>query len=417
MWSAAVCDGLSAERVTGGVIVVLPIAAAQREGIPVTTANEHIDRWLQAAVDSTTVSDVHINAGSPVYLRRDHHMVALTNGPVPAGHCHALLTRLVPDRLQQALQQGHEVDFVHVTAAGHRFRFSVFDSLTGLGATARHIRHAPPNVYELQLPAQVAQAAMKRRGLVIVAGPARSGKSTTLAAMIELINESAPVHVVSLEDPIEYVHTNKKALIRQREVGTHTQSFHSGIRAAMRQDPDVVVVGECRDAETALAALSVAETGHLVLTTVHSQDVAEVINRFLSFFDAAQRGAARAMLACTLQAVICQRLIPRADGHGLVAATEIGMSSPTVVEAVSDPDKTHHLRDLVASSAIAGSHSFDQDLLRLVREQAITAQAAIAHASNPSNLDLTLRQAGIAYTHPSPAGLPIDARTPSPSVL
>jgi twitching motility protein PilT len=259
----------------------------------------------------------------------------------------------------------------------------------------RLVRVGSPSFEDLGLPPVVRELADAPRGLVLVTGPTGSGKTTTLSAIIDHINESRPCHIVTIEDPIEVVHPDRLAAVNQREVGVDTESFITAMRAAMRQDPDVILIGEMRDTETVQAALAAAETGHLVLSTLHTIDTSETVNRIVDFFPPFQQHQVRVTLAGALKGVVCQRLVPRAGG-GRIPALEVCVNTGRVAERIVDPSKTHEIEEVVADGDFYGMQTFDQALVRLARDSVVTVEDAIEVASNRHDFELALQKAGIA---------------------
>jgi twitching motility protein PilT len=236
------------------------------------------------------------------------------------------------------------------------------------------------------------------RGLLLVTGPTGSGKSTTLAAIIDLINQTRRVNIITIEDPVEVVHQDKMSIVSQREVGVDTGGFAEAMRRVLRQDPDVILIGEMRDAETVDAALKAAETGHLVLSTLHTLDTAETINRILEFFSGSRQQQVRRLLAGTLLGIISQRLLPRAGGSGRVPAVEVLINTERVQERIADPALTSELYEVISEGAYYGMETFDQSLLRLAGTGAVTFEEALRHATKPSDLKLRAQQLGIVTT-------------------
>jgi twitching motility protein PilT len=258
----------------------------------------------------------------------------------------------------------------------------------------RRLRVGGSSFEELGVPQVVRTLAEGRRGLVLVAGPTGSGKTTTLAAMIEHINRTRPVHIVTIEDPIEVLHPDQEASVNQREVGQDTVSFQSAIRAAMRQDPDVILIGEMRDAETVQAALQAAETGHLVLSTLHTTNAAETVNRVVDFFPPSQHAQVRVALAASLRGITCQRLVPAASG-GLVPAVEVLVNNGRVAERIADPQLTAELGEVIAQGGYYGMQTFDQSLFALVSSGAVSVEEAMHAASHPHDFQLQLKERGL----------------------
>jgi twitching motility protein PilT len=248
---------------------------------------------------------------------------------------------------------------------------------------------------DLGLPAVVANLALEPRGLVLVTGPTGSGKTTTLAGMVDHINANREAHVVTIEDPIEVLHFDKLAMINQREVRVDTEDFSVALRAAMRQDPDVILVGEMRDVETVRAALAASETGHFVMSTMHTTDAAETVNRVIDFFQPHEQKQIRLSLASALRGIICQRLVPRADGEGRCVAAEVCINTGRVAEAIADPEKTANIPQLLSEGAFYGMQTFDQHLVGLLRDGVITLDSAMVASSNPHDLTVELRRLGL----------------------
>jgi twitching motility protein PilT len=236
---------------------------------------------------------------------------------------------------------------------------------------------------------------MEPRGLVLVTGPTGSGKTTTLAGMIDHINSNKEVHVVTIEDPIEVLHFDKMAMVNQREVRVDTEDFVTAMRAAMRQDPDVILVGEMRDHETVKAGLAAAETGHFVMSTLHTTDAAETVNRIIDFFPPHEQKQVRLALAGALRGIICQRLVPRADGEGRCVVMEVAVNTGRIADAIADPDKTATLPQLIAEGGYYGMQTFDQHLVSFIRDGVITLEAAMAASTSPHDLTVELRRLGL----------------------
>jgi twitching motility protein PilT len=268
----------------------------------------------------------------------------------------------------------------------------------------RKLRVGGPGFQELRLPPAVQKLADEVRGLVLVTGPTGSGRTTTLAAMIEHINRTRPVHIVTIEDPIEVLHSDKLAWINRREVGQDSNSFFSALRAALRQDPDVILIGEMRDAETVQAALQAAETGHLVMSTLHTVNATETVNRLIDFFPASQQQQIRLTLAGALRGMICQRLVPGTAGDRVVCL-EILVNTGRVAERIANPEITAEIEEVIAKGGHYGMRTFDQALLELVKVGDVSVQDAMEAASEPHDLQLMLQQAGLSTTHSRSGGL------------
>ena len=350
-----------------------------------------LDTLLWEAVDRGA-SDLHLRAGSPPVMRVDGEMVPfLEVGALTPAETRALAEQILRHH-QIELEPYREIDVGYALRELGRFRVNIFTHSGQVGIVLRIMPPDPLTIAELNLPAVLARVAEEERGLVLVTGVTGSGKSTTLAAMIDHINRTRARHIITVEDPIEYVHTDKRSLITQRQLGLDTRSFSDALRAALRQDPDVILIGEMRDKETIDTALLAAETGHLVFSTLHTLDAAETLNRILSTYPPHQQPQIRTQLAEVLRSVISQRLLPRADGEGLVPAVEILINTPFVSECLRDPKNTGRIRDAMAEgTAQYGMQTFDQSLLGLVQAGLITEEVALAAATSPNDLKLKLR--------------------------
>jgi twitching motility protein PilT len=300
--------------------------------------------------------------------------------------------------LQKArFEETRETDLAHGIPGLGRFRVNVFQQRGTVGIVFRVIPFGVKTIEHLHLPKVIERIAMEQRGLVLVTGTTGSGKSTTLAGMIDYINSNRTCHIMTIEDPIEFLIRDRRSIVNQREIGVDTQSFANALRAALRQDPDVILVGEMRDFETIETALTAAETGHLVMSTLHTLDATETINRIISVFPPYQQKQVRLQLAAILRAVISQRLVPRADGKGRVPALEVLISTARVRECISDKDRTKELHDAIAKGYTTyGMQTFDQSLMHLVKQELVTYDEALNHVSNPD--DFALRFRGIAST-------------------
>ncbi|MCB0879976.1 MAG: PilT/PilU family type 4a pilus ATPase [Thermoleophilia bacterium] len=362
--------------------------SAAPTGDPVQTLH-----YCMRQVTTLGASDLHLKAGSPPYLRLNGELTPIPGmyliGPDEMDMIVRELTRHAPNRLHEFEQAG-ETDLSYELRSCARFRVNVFRQRGEISIALRVIPDEVPALDTLNLPSVIEQLAMQPRGLVLVTGATGSGKSTTLAAMIDHINEHSARHVVTVEDPIEMVHRDKRSLINQREIGTDTGSFAGALRRALRQDPDVILIGEMRDEETVRAALSAAETGHLVFSTLHTIDVMETIYRVLDFFPAELERQARSMLAGTVKGIVSQRLIRTADGRSRVPAIEVMVGTSRVADAIENPDDTGTIHDAISEGAYYGMQSFDQSLLQLVMDKAVTVEEAMLHASSKQNFALLL---------------------------
>jgi len=350
--------------------------------------------WLEELVGGHG-SDLHVKVGSPPMVRMPQGLERLDRDPLTAIETQAIAEGIIPEDRKATFTEKGEVDFAYSVPNVGRFRANVFRQRNSISMVLRKLRFGGPSFEEVGLPDAIRTIADEHRGLILVTGPTGSGKTTTLAAMIDYINKTKPVHIVTIEDPIEVLHKDHTASINQREVGLDTADFLSALRAALRQDPDVILIGEMRDTETVRAALAAAETGHLVMSTLHTQDATETVNRVIDFFPPYQQQQVRLALAGTLRGIICQRLVPTVDG-GRTPALEVLINTGRVAERIADPDKTHEIKDVVAEGAFYGMVTFDQCLLRLVQDGRISVEDAMQAVSSRHDFELALQQAGIA---------------------
>jgi twitching motility protein PilT len=340
-------------------------------------------------------SDLHLKVGSPPLMRFDGVLGRVEGEePLRPEETEAMAHHLMPEDRWHEFLQRNEADFAYGLPGVARFRVNVFRQRGSVSVVLRLVRVGSPSFEELGLPPVVRDLADEARGLVLVTGPTGSGKTTTLAAMIDHINETRPCHIVTIEDPIEVVHPDRVAAVNQREVGVDTDSFVTAMRAAMRQDPDVILIGEMRDTETVQAALAAAETGHLVLSTLHTIDATETVNRIVDFFPPFQQHQVRVTLSGALKGIVCQRLVPRAGG-GRVPTLEVCVNTGRVAERIVDSSKTHEIEEVVADGSFYGMQTFDQSLVTLVRDGAVNAEDALEVASNRHDFELALQQAGV----------------------
>jgi len=355
---------------------------------------EEFNGWLSLLVERNG-SDLHVKVGTPPKVRQSGALLPLDREPLSHDEMEAIGTAIVPPEKVDRFEAAGEVDFAYSLAGVGRFRVNVFRQRGSVSAVFRTLRFGGPSFDEMGLPEVIRRLADEQRGLVLVTGPTGSGKTTTLAAMIEHLNHTRQSHIVTIEDPIEVLFRDDVASINQREVGTDTESFLSALRAALRQDPDVILIGEMRDTETVRTSLQAAETGHLVLSTLHTVDATETVNRVVDFFPPEQQGQVRLTLAGALKGIICQRLVPARDG-GMVPCHEILVNTGRVAERISDADKTAEIHDVIAEGGYYGMCTFDQSLLQLVKDEKVTVEAALSASSNPHDFTLQLQQARIA---------------------
>ncbi len=340
-------------------------------------------------------SDLHLKVGSRPLFRVDGNLGAEHDGPVlDAQDTERAMKSLLADEAKlEEFAAEHEVDFSFEIPDVARYRVNAFQQRGVISMACRAIPHRISTIEELVLPEVVKELAEEERGIVLLTGTTGSGKSTTLAAMIDHMNVTMSKHVVTIEDPIEFVHEDKRSVINQREVGMDTSSFKRALRRVLRQDPDVILVGEMRDEETVRTALSAAETGHLVLSTIHTVDAIESINRMLDFFPPHQHSQARSMIAGTIKGVISQRLVPGANG-GRVAACEILRMTGRVRDMIVDPSQTGKLSEVISSGAYYGMQTFDQALFAHVKAGLVSFDEAIKVASSPHDFKLLTQADG-----------------------
>jgi twitching motility protein PilT len=348
---------------------------------------------LITAASAKGASDIHLRAGHAPLVRIHGELQRWgAVAPVTAAHLDAIADRLLPPVHKERLKTRLEVDVAWQAPAVGRIRASVFRQRGTTAVSMRLIPHHVPALDVLGLPASVEKLAEESRGLVLVTGVTGSGKSTTLAAIIDLINRTRPVHVLTIEDPIEFVHQDQRAVVTQREIGFDTPSYASGLRAALRQDPDIILIGEMRDPETIETALVAAETGHLVFSTLHTLDAPETINRIVSAFPPHQQGQIRLQLSKVLRAAVSQRLMPRADGKGRALAAEVLIATPYIKGCIEDPNKTGMIPDAIVDGVSEyGMQSFDQAIFRLCKEQVVTVEEAERNVTNVEEFRMRLR--------------------------
>jgi twitching motility protein PilT len=337
-------------------------------------------------------SDLHLRVGLRPTIRFDGKLHSIDDQILLHDEMDKILSQILSDDQKERFHQKREMDLALSVSKMGRFRINMYKQRGTVGVAIRRVNTKVPTFEELNLPEVVKKIANNKRGLVIVTGTTGSGKSTTLASMVEHINENRSENILTIEDPIEYIYRDKKSIISQREVGGDTESFSAALRYAFRQDPDIILVGEIRDGDTMNIALTAADTGHLVLTTLHTLNTIETISRIISFFPPHQHQQIRLLLGGTLKAIICQRLLPRADSPGRVPAVEVLVSSASIREAIITPEKTNTIMDLVESGTIQyGMQSFDQSIMKLYRSGLISYEEALAQCSNPDDFDLRVK--------------------------
>ena len=357
----------------------------------------HINDLLKAATDKGA-SDLHLKVGSHPVVRVDGRLMPLTaEKRLMQEDTIAMAFSIMSARQKQKFKDNFEIDMAYSVPGLGRFRCSVFQQRGTVGLVLRVIPVRILTIKELLLPPVIEVISSERRGLILVTGTTGSGKSTSLAAMIDYINSTRTEHIMTIEDPIEFLHRDKKSLVNQREVEVDTKTFSFALRSALRQDPDVILVGEMRDYETIETALHAAETGHLVLSTLHTLDATETVNRIISVFPPHQQKQIRLQLASVLKSVVSMRLVPRADGKGRVPAVEVLRSTSYIRDCVENKEKTKLIRDAIAAGTSQyGMQTFDQSLFRLYKSELISFEEALRQASNPD--EFKLKVAGIHST-------------------
>lgn len=340
-------------------------------------------------------SDLHLKVGSPPVIRIDGNLQPIDLPPLSTQDVESYAQGIMPPRAVASFRDNHEADFAYGKPNLGRFRVNVFRQRSSISMVMRSVLPASKNFEELGLPPILKALAQNRHGLILVTGPTGSGKTTTMAAIIDAINSSRRVNIITIEDPIEVLHPDKMAIVAQRELGVDTNSFQQALRRVLRQDPDVILIGEMRDQETVDAALQAAETGHLVVSSLHTIDATETINRILDFFPPFQHKAVRLGLAGSLKAIVSQRLIRRADGYGRVPAVEVLTMTPRVYERIAEEEKTSQLREVIEEGDFYGMQSFDQALLALFSSGAISYDEAIANASSPGDFKIRMQSSGL----------------------
>src|SRR5437870_4684363 len=342
-------------------------------------------------------SDLHLKTGSAPVVRMDGVLYTLDEPPPNAAELREVVNQLLNEDQRQYFTTHSEIDFAFGVAGLARFRVNIFMQR---GTPALALRHVPvdvPTIEDLNLPPIIRELAFAPRGLILVTGRTGSGKSTTLAAMIDAINKVTSRNVITVEDPIEFLHRDQMSYVHQREVGLDTMSFKDGLRYVLRQDPDIILVGEIRDLETMSTALMAADTGHLMMSTLHTTDVVQTLQRIVSFYPPHQHEEVRLSVASNLRAVVCQRLIPRKDGAGRVPAVEIMVNTPTIREYILSPDKTLLVGGVVADGTNQyGMQTFDQSVMHLLRDGLISEEEALRNCTNPNEFALKLK--GISAT-------------------
>jgi twitching motility protein PilT len=362
---------------------VQPAASAPRPQAAAAagfTKMPSLEQILTRAVDAKA-SDVHIHAGAPLQMRLNGQLKELKVGLLEAAQTEALVFSALTEQQKELAKKHQDLDFALQLPAG-RFRANLYKQQRGWDAVFRPIPSQPPTLQELGLPPMLKRLTEWHQGLVLVTGPAGCGKSSTLAALVNLINESRKEHVITVEDPIEYVHPSKACVVNQRQAGKHTLTFANALRAALREDPDVIVIGELRDLETIALAITAAETGHLVLATLHTNSAIRTINRILDVFPPKQQSQIRAMVSESLKAIVSQRLVPTADGARRVPALEVLFVKPSVSNLIRE-EKTFQIRSVMQTGRSEGMSLLDDSLAELVKAGTITKETARRSCEDP----------------------------------
>ncbi len=354
-----------------------------------------VDQALMCVIE-TEASDLHLKVPAPPMVRRHGKLVPIAGSEplTPEDTERTLFKMLTDERKLESFRDEREVDFSYSIPGVARFRVNAFVQRGSVSLVCRAIPFQIKTVAELSLPPVVTDLADEERGLLLLTGTTGSGKSTTLAAMIDHINSTYAKHIVTIEDPVEFMHRDKTSIINQREVGEDTESFARALKRVLRQDPDVILIGEMRDEETVRTALSAAETGHLVLSTIHTVDASESVNRIIDFFPLVEQRQARAMLAGTLQGVISQRLVPTPDGQGRVATCEILRMTGRVKDMIVNPEETGRLHEVISEGAYYGMQTFDQALLGHVQDGRVSMEDALKAATHPHDFKLLVSSDG-----------------------
>jgi twitching motility protein PilT len=340
-------------------------------------------------------SDVHLTAGFPPAIRVRGRIVPMDNyGPLDSQQTREVVYSILNDDQRKRFENNQQLDFAYAIPNVARFRVNTFFQRGAISAAFRRVPHQIPDLGSLRVPEVLRDFTRRPRGFVLVTGPTGSGKSTTLAAMVDVINSEREDHILTIEDPIEFLHTHKRSIVNQREVGADAIDFALGLKAALRQDPDVILVGEMRDLETISTALTAAETGHLVFATLHTQSTAQTVDRIIDVFPPEQQGQVRTQLSIALQGIVTQQLLPTADGTGRVVATEVLVPTPAIRNLIREA-KTHQIYAAIQTAGSVGMQTMDADLARLVRLGTITPELAQQRASVPEELKRLLAGGGV----------------------
>ena len=372
----------SEEHVTTSLRLGAMRSATSEQDAPLDAV--HVDDLLGELVDRSG-SDLHICVDAPPIMRVDGQLIPLKYQEITPGDAQRLIYQILTDEQIRRFEADFELDFSYAMGKAARFRANVYRDKGAVAAAFRLILAKVPTIRELGLPLILEELTRRPRGLILVTGPTGCGKSTTLAAMIHQINSERNAHIITIEDPIEYLHEHRVSLINQRELGQDTKSFANALRSALREDPDVILVGEMRDLETISVAITCAETGHLVLATLHTINSAQTVDRIVDVFPPGQQEQIRFQLSNNLEAVLCQQLLPRARAPGRVAAMEVMLATPAIRNMIRE-SKTHQMQSIIQTSAGVGMQTMDQHLRELYQRNLITYDEAMARAMNPDEL-------------------------------
>lgn len=342
------------------------------------------------SAEQQLASDVHLTVGVPPIFRVDGELLRQGDVSLTPVAIRAMINEMINEEQKVKFEADGQLDFSYALQNRGRYRVNIYRQRGSYGLAARLVNSKIPTMEDLGLPSSVADLARKKRGLILVTGPTGSGKSTTQASMIDLINAERSCHVMTLEDPIEYLHTHKRSMVNQREVGNDVHSFERGLRAALREDPDVILVGEMRDLETIAIAITAAETGHLVLSTLHTQGAAATIDRAIDVFPPYQQQQIRIQLASVLEGVISQQLLPMKDTKGRVGAFEIMVTNNAVRNLIRE-GKTHQIQTVIQTGKTMGMQTMDSALVDLYRKGKITEEVALNHSYDPEQIKKDLR--------------------------
>ncbi len=349
----------------------------------------NIDELLKVMVEKEA-SDLHLKVGSPPVMRIEEKLVPFDLPPLTPKDTERMVFIVLSKEQREPSLDKLEIDLAYSLVGVGRFRVNIFRQRNTMALAIRWVKTGVLSFQDLHLPPVFEKISLYHRGFILITGTTSSGKSVTQAAMIDYMNRHRQCRIITIEDPIEFLHEDKLSMISQREVGIDTESFSTAIRQVVRQDPDVILIGEMRDAETFSVALSASETGHLVISTLHTADVMQSVDRLLDFFPSSQHGQIRALLSLNLKAVTCQRLVCRADGKGRVPAVEVMTASPSVVKLIRE-DRMHKIPVVIQSGMAEGMQTFNQALVKLVQEEMITEEEALITSSNPESLRMNLQ--------------------------